>query len=216
MERYFQIAKSNLKHNLLPHLLIACAFLIISPAFMGLDNLDAANSARVLEMYVALVGIILLTPIFLPEQNRDLRELVGAKYMSTTTITIIRLLESCICLIFIIGVFILILEQNNCVFPVMKLFLGTLADAFFLGGMGFCAYRIFDQIAIAYMLPMVIYIINFGSGKKYVQDFYLFSMIYGSYREKINLAIAGMTLILIGICYPSFVRRILPRLIPQR
>ena len=72
--------------------------LAASPLILGLSNLDAAESAKVLETYVALIGIILFVPVFLPEQNRDLWELVKAKYMNITSVYLIRvglsLLES--------------------------------------------------------------------------------------------------------------------------
>ncbi len=213
MERFLEIARTNLRHNLLPHILVAGIFLLLAPCLMGLSNLDASRTAKVLELYVALIGIILFSPIFLPEQYQDIRELIEAKYTSSITIALIRILESVILLIFMTGVVIFVLYHNHCDFPVLKFYLATLGEAIFLGGMGLCAYRIFDQIAIAYMLPMVYYIINFGSGKKYLKAFYLFSMSYGSYQEKVNLAIAGFLLILIGLVYPSVKERLFPKLI---
>jgi hypothetical protein len=215
VERYFQIARSNLKHNLLPHLLVACFFLLVAPLFMGLENLNAVRTAKVLEMYVALIGIILLTPVFLPEQNKEIRELVRAKYTKTSIIILIRILEAVIFLILLLGAFVIMLMQKQCTFPELKFFLGTLAEAVFLGGMGLCAYSIFDQLAVAYMLPIVYYIINTG-GNKTVKDFFLYSMSIGSYREKFYLAAAGILLILIGVGYPYVAGRLFPRFIPHR
>jgi membrane-associated HD superfamily phosphohydrolase len=212
MERYLQIGKINLKLNLLPHLLIALVFLLVSPLMMGVENLDAARTAKVLELYVALLGIILLTPIFLPEQNQDIKDLMGSKYTSVTAVILIRVLEAFFSMAILIGGFILLLKQNYCSFPEMKYYLGTIAEAAFLGGLGFCAYSITDQIAIAYMVPMIYYILNYGSGKKLLKDFYLFSMAYGGYHEKVYLAITGFVLIVIGICYPYVNRRFFPKL----
>ncbi len=213
MEIYFQIAKSNLWHNLFVHIVIAFLFLLISPCFMGMKNLDAASTAKVLEMYVALIGIILLTPISLPEQNKEIRNLIEAKYTPSALVTIIRLFEAFFTMVLMIGIFIIILKNNNCIIPMGNYFLGTLAGAVFLGGVGFFAYSVFDQIAIAYMLPMVFYIINFGGGKKIAKDFYLFSMGYASYDEKVTLAITGSILIIAGVCYPIVRSRIFPRLL---
>jgi hypothetical protein len=213
VERYLQIAKANLKFNLYPHLLLCIVFLGLSPFLMGVENLDAARSAMVLEMYTALLGIILLTPVFLPEQNKDLRDLVEAKFTSRTAVVLIRVLEAGFCLAVLTGAFILFLQGNNCVFPVMKYYLGTLAEALFLGGLGLCAYSLFDQIAVAYMLPVMYYILCVSGGGKLMKDFYLFSMLYGGYREKINLAATGLVLVLIGIGYPYLSKRLLPGLL---
>jgi hypothetical protein len=211
VEKYLHIGKSNLKHNLLPHLTIATLFLCLTPFLMGISYLDTPNTARILEMYVALLGIILLTPIYLPEQNKEIRELVEAKFTSSIIVIIIRVLEAMLCMIILIGVYIILLKNNHCSFPEMKFYLGTLGEAVFLGGMGFFVYSIFDQIAVAYMLPLVYYMINY-SGRKYLKDFFLFSMSYEGYREKVYLAIVGLVLIVLGICYPYISKRALPRL----
>lgn len=216
MARYLQIGKANLRYNLYPHLIVSLVLLGLSPFLMGVENLDAARTARVLEMYVALLGIIILSPVFLPEQNRDLRDLVEAKYTSQTAVIFVRVLEAVLCLAVLTGGFILVLQENNCTFPAVKYYLGTLAEALFLGGMGLCAYSLFDQIAIAYMLPVMYYILCIGGGQKLMKDFYLFSMLYGGYREKINLAVAGLVLIILGIAYPYLSKRLYPRLIRHR
>lgn len=212
MERYLQIGKINLRFNLLPHLLIAIVFLCISPFLMGVENLNVYDTAKVLEMYVALLGIILLTPVFLPEQDKNIRDLIEAKYTSSVTVTLIRILESGIVLALLIGAYILLLIHNNCIFPGIKYYLGTLAEAFFLGSMGLCAYRLSDQIAVAYMLPMVYYIMNFGGGKKYLGDFFLFTMMTGGYRGKFYLGALGLVFLLVGVFYPYAGRKILPKL----
>lgn len=201
MERELQIVKINLKHFLLPHLLLCIGLMVLSPLFMGIENLDPSRTARVLEMFTALMGIIILTPICFPEQNNDIRELIEAKYISYTKVILIRILANILCLMLIIGLYIIWLKYNNCTFPMMKYYLGTLAEAFFLGGLGFCSFVIFNQIAVGYLLPIMYYIMAFGSGKKLLKGFYPFSMVYGSYYEKINLAILGLVLFIVGVFY---------------
>ena len=211
MARYLQIGKVNLRLSLLPSLLLSVVLLLLSPLVMGVENLDASRTAAVLEMFVALIGIILITPINLPEQNKDIRDLVEAKYTSITVILLIRLIEAIVSLAILIGGYIIFLRLNHCSFPQLQFYLGTLAEALFVGGIGFCAYSIFNQIAIAYMLPLVYYIVSISPGRKLLKDFYLFSMRYGSYREKFYLAVAGVILIIFGLGYPYIVKRILPR-----
>ena len=212
MERYVQIGKANLKFNLYPHLLLSVLLLLLSPFLMGTQNLNATRTAGVLEQYVALLGILLLTPIFLPEQNKDIRDLVEVKYTSSTAVTLIRLTEAVISLAVLVGCYLLYLKYQNCTFPIMNYYLGTMAGAIFLGGMGLCAYSIFDQIAIAYMLPIMYYIMALGGGRKLLKNFYPFSMRMGSYSEKVFLAITGIILIAVGISYPYIAKRYFPKL----
>lgn len=201
MEKYLRIGKEHLKFNLLPHLFLAVLMLCISPLFMGVENLDANRTARVLEMYVAIIGIILLLPVCIPEQNTDILDLVRTKATSYTMVIVIRIFIAVISLSILIGIYVLILRENQCTFPVLKYYLGTLAEAFFLGSMGLFSYLIFNRIAVAYMLPTMYYISCFGSGKNLLKNFYLFSMSYGEYKQKWYLFVGGLTFILLGIAF---------------
>ena len=79
VEKYLEIAKENVRHNLIVHAGIAGILLCLSPLVLGVKNLPPSDTAKVLEMYVALIGIILIPPVFLPEQNPDLRDLIGCQ-----------------------------------------------------------------------------------------------------------------------------------------
>lgn len=199
MERYFQIGKVNLKISLLPHLVIAILFLCLSPTLMSLENLDAIQSAQVLEIYVALIGIILLTPIFLPEQNKDIRDLMESKYTSIISVYLLRIIEAMVAMLLLIAVFVAIMINNNCNFDAMKYFVGIFLEALFLGGFGMIAYSIFDNIAIGYMLPMCYYVASMVTGSKYLKKMYLFSMMKESFDEKWFIGIVGIGFILVAI-----------------
>ena len=79
MEKYLHIEKINLKYNIPLHILISILMLMVSPLLIGVANLGAQDTAKVLEMYVALTGIVLLPPVFLPEQDHDIWDLVYTK-----------------------------------------------------------------------------------------------------------------------------------------
>lgn len=200
MELYIAVGKANLKHNFLPHLLIALCFSLLAPVLMGMKGLDSVQVAQTLEMYVQLVGVILLVPIFIPDQDRNIRDLARSKYMPAFKVHLIRLMESLLLLLAVLGAFIIVLYFNNPVFSPIQYYLGVLGGAVFIGALGIMAYSLSDNMAIAYMVPMVYYVCNY-SGDKYLQKFYLFSMIKGSFDEKIVLGAAGIVLISAGILY---------------
>lgn len=200
MELYFAVGKANLKHNFLPHLLIALCFSLLAPVLMGMKGLDSVQVAQTLEMYVQLAGVILLVPIFMPDQDKNIRDLAKSKYMPVVKVHLIRLLESLAALVVVLGGFIIILYANNPVFSPFQYYFGILGSAVFLGALGIVAYSLSDNVAIAYMVPMVYYVCNY-SGDKYLQKFYLFSMAKGSFDEKVILGIAGIVLIGAGILY---------------
>ena len=72
----------NLKRNSLPHILAAAALTASVPLVFCLTSLTEPLAAQPLEMYLSLTGTLLLTPIFLPEQNAEIRDTVRMRKMS--------------------------------------------------------------------------------------------------------------------------------------
>ena len=201
MEKYFQIEKVNLKYHIPIHVFVCILLLAVSPLFMGVANLSAEDTAKVLERYAALTGIIMLTPVFLPEQDQNLRELVCAKYVSSASVYLVRLLGNVILLAFLLGIYMCMLYAGGCTFPAVKYFLGTLAEMLFFGGLGVCFYGAADNLVAGYMAPMVYYIAAIGSGPKYLKLLYPFSMSMGSFKEKCCLFAAAVLLVMAGILF---------------
>ncbi|BCN29861.1 hypothetical protein [Anaeromicropila herbilytica] len=199
IERYYQIGRINVKHNLLPHIIIGLALCLIAPFLMGVNNLNQYQSAQVLEMYVSLLGIVFLVPIFYLDQDANIREVVRAKYTPMIQHYLIRLFEAIILLVIFIMGFILFLHYGECDFPVGYFFMGTLAEAIFLGGLGVFIYGIVDNIVVGYMISMVYYMINFGCKPQMIPHFYLFTMMRGSYENKIYLGVGGVVLLVLGL-----------------
>lgn len=201
MEKYWQIEKVNLKYHIPLHVLVCILLLAVSPFFMGVANLPAEDTAKVLERYAALTGIVMITPVFLPEQDQNLRELVYAKYMDSAAVYLVRLLGNTLLLACILGVYIFMLYVGGCSFPVLKYFLGTLAEMLFLGGLGFCFYGMADHLVAGYMAPMAYYMAALGSGDRYLKLLYPFSMSAGSYTEKYCLFAGAVVLIAAGMFF---------------
>lgn len=199
MAKYLEILKENTKHNIPVHTAIAVILLCFSPLVLGVSNLPYEDTAKVLERYVALLGIILLTPVFLPEQNPDLRDLIRSKYTKITAVYSIRVLEAAVLLAFLLGVYIAVLHYNGCEIHAFRYFGGTLGEMLFMGGLGIFSFALTDNLIAGYMVPVFYYIVAFGSGAKYLKIFYPFSMGIGSYDEKIWLFAGGLVLIAAGI-----------------
>lgn len=172
---------------------------LLSPGFMGTKNLDQFQVAKIVEVYLALMGIILILPVFIPDMNLDIRDLVASKKEPMVVIHSIRVLEALI-ITFVVGItFLVYLKIGGCKFSFEHMLYSYMANTIFLGGMGMMIFAIFDQIAFAYMIPIVYYIGCYGAGKKYLGNFYLFTMQYGSLREKSYILSAGVLMIFIGI-----------------
>ena len=199
MERYWQIERVNLKHNIPLHVLVSALMLLVSPLLIGVANLGAQDTAKALEMYAALIGIVLLPPVFLPEQDHDIRDLVYTKYMDGAVVYLVRIIGNVVLMAALLGLYIGMLMYNECEFPVGKYFCGTLAEMLFMGGLGLFSYGISDNLVIGYTVPITYYIAAIGGGEKYLRMFYPFSMAGGSYREKVWLLAAAVLLVSAGV-----------------
>lgn len=170
---------------------------ILTPILFGVSNLDAEAAAVPLELFLALIGIVLLTPVFQPEQNAEVDDLVSSKYVNTIIVYLIRTVYSILLLILIISGFLMFMEICNCEINGL-LWFGTIADAIVLGALGMFAAAIVNHTAVAYMLPLIYYILNYGMGSK-LGNFYLFSMRTGDFEPKPWLLLMGILLITASI-----------------
>ena len=203
MERYVVVARENQKHNLWIPFLICILLLIVSPLFLGIENLTEPETAKVLEYYAVFISIILLPAVFLPEQDKDIRDLLSSKYMPVAKLYGIRMTQAIIYLMLLLGIYMCVLKAGNCEFAFLKLYMGELATMVFLGGMGIFFYALTDQVVVGYMIPLLYYMLNITISPNKIKGLYLFSMSIGKYEWKWTLGIAGVLLLAAGIAIRS-------------
>ena len=195
-EKIPNIAVSNLRHNFLPHFILAVLLLLLTPFVFGTANVDAKTAAIPLEMFVSMIGIILLTPVFLPEQSGGIRDVVESKATAPVFVYSIRIGIALLSMLALIAAFVLYMKENGCAVSLVSAVFGTFSSSVFLGAFGLFVYGISDTLIVGYMAPMVYYMLNLFGGKKYLGELYLFSMSSGSIVEKYWLISMGMVLIL--------------------
>ncbi|WP_334074469.1 hypothetical protein [Paenibacillus sp. A14] len=205
--KYLDIARVQIKLTLRTNTLLALGLVAVTPVVFSIRNLDSLASSLVLERFVALSGIVLCTPLFSPEQDHNIKEVVESKLTPLSGIYVTRLILATVALVCILTGFIGVMLLNDCQFAVDAFIFGTFATAYFLGSIGFAAYSLFDNMVVGYMLPLGYYMLNLFSGAK-LGNFYLFSLEKGSLIEKYWQFAGGMILFASGIVYRSMVRRI--------
>lgn len=203
LEQGFAIAKTNWKHNLLPHFLVGALLVAAAPLVMGVRNLEEAQVARAVELYLCLLGIVLFVPLFMPDANADIRDLTASKRIPITAVRLIRLAESFLAMALLLSVFLGGLKYFNCQFAFGKMFYAAFADCVALGGLGILFYGISGQAVLAYMAPIVYYVVSLGSGEKYLKVFWLMSLLKTgksvSAEDKIWLLTAGLIMMLAAL-----------------
>jgi hypothetical protein len=182
---------------------VAAAFTVVVSLLAGTDNLDWYASAILLERFVSLIGIILITSVCSPEQDRRVREVVTAKTFPFRKIMATRLiLSSLICLV-IIAALVFIMLMRGCDFPVREYIFGAFATAFFIGALGFLIAGIFDNTIAGYFVSVIYFFMNMMSVSPNSVG-YLFSLSGGNNASKpVLIAVAA-----IMICVTFLVRAI--------
>lgn len=196
-----KIISVNFRKNFLLHFFAALIIAFITPVIFGISSLDARESARPLEMLLSLTGTVLLTPVFLPEQNENIRDLIRSKRIDHLAVCFMRLMYSLFFLAVIFGGFTLIMR--SCESDVTaRHFVGSYASAIFLGALGFFFAGVSKNSVVGYMISMIYYIANYAI-KDELGDLYLFSMSAGSFQGKYTLigcsaALFALTFILLS------------------
>lgn len=166
MEKYAKLMISFVRHHYLPHLGITALLIAVSGAIISFRNLDAEASAQVMEMYAALAGILLLTPLFAPETDQQIWELKRTKVTPMWRLYLGRLFLAVPVLAVTMGIFLLRLHCGGSEFDAGSLFSAAYSEALFLGATGFFAGAVTNQPVIGYMVSLLYYMGNIGIAGK--------------------------------------------------
>ncbi|MCM1330907.1 MAG: hypothetical protein NC253_15915 [Ruminococcus sp.] len=194
MSGILKITAVNLRHNFPLHLGIAVAVAVFTPLIFSISALDFATAARPLEMLLCMAGAALLTPVFLPEQDEGVRDVIRSKKTDYLAVCFIRVLYSVIALAAVVGAFTLVMRFCECEVTAVHFGAGF-ASGFFLGAVGLCFAKFGGSPTIGYMAAMIYYAANYGVKDK-LGDFFLFTVSGGERSVNFTLLIGGAVIIL--------------------
>ncbi len=193
----WQIAKVNLRHNFLPLCCLSFVIILLIPIIFGVTNLDRQAVAVPLEMLLSIIGIVIFVPIFQPEQNPDIEDVIASKSIDLTYVHLIRVAYSVLSVVLLAILFSVFLLFNGCEITPGIVF-GTIADALFLGGIGLLTAAITNNLTVSFMPPIIYYLANVMLQKK-LGVFNLFGMARDIYEPNIWLFVTGALLIVLSI-----------------
>lgn len=179
---FIKILRVNLRHHAFVAIATAVGVFVLTAIMFNLSALTAKEAARPLEFFLCFIGVMLFTPIFYPEQNHDLRDVVCSRKTSYLAVCVLRLLYSFVVLILLEIVFVCMLKLNESAVTAAHL-LGGIATAVFLGAIGFCVAGLTDNTTLGYMAAILYYLVSYGAKDK-LGKFYLFYMCGGKFEEK--------------------------------
>ena len=193
MEKYISLEATFLKRHFYPHLILVFLFCVLSGGFVSFRNLEQTQAAKVMEMYVILTGIMLLTPIFVPEQDRDIRELERSKALPLWKVFLQRTVTAVMIELLVITAFAHILSTQSIGLDVWLLWRGGVSEALFLGSIGYFVSAVTNQVILGYMISILYYAANIGMSGKF-GVFGLFKMMRG--QEVASIWMVGASLAL--------------------
>ncbi len=163
--RVGKILSINLKYNLLPNLAAAAAIALLTPITFNITGLNEKEASLPMEMILCFTGVFLMTPIFYPEQNKAVRDLIRSKKTGYLSVCIMRTLCSAAALAAIVGIFVLVMRL--CESDVSwRHFTGGYASALLLGSIGFAAAGVSGNVIAGYMASAIYYTASMALGKK--------------------------------------------------
>lgn len=181
----------------MPLLLLSAVVMMLTPVLFGITNLDSKAVAVPLEMLISIIGIILLVPIFQPEQDVEIKDIVASKYIDCVYVYLIRVAYSVIGISLLVTVFSIFMFACGCEITI-EIIGGTIADAMFLGAIGLIISAITNNTPVSFMVSLLYYVLNLTLKSK-LGNFNLFSMMNGNYQPNIWLYISSIVFITVAI-----------------
>ena len=196
-----RICKINFNLAIGSNLCLAAVYLSIIPLLRGIENLDMVHAAECLEESVILLGIFLLVPLNLPEEEKAIQEVVYIRKIAHWKILLLRLTMSMLLLGVMICLFSGIMLWKKCSFPFIAYVSGTLISAMALGVWGLSVSIWSNSTIVGYLASVGYYILNILGNISEKSLFYLFSMGKGNYMTKTYLFEWSILLIAVSLFY---------------
>ena len=125
MGNYVKTILNFIRYHYLPHLCGAALLVLCAGAVLSFRNLDTAGAAKVMEHYGVIAGILLFTPLFLPESDMEIWQLEASRHLPMWKLYLGRLFPAVCMLAAVVSILILRLLAGGSVFPVLILWRGA-------------------------------------------------------------------------------------------
>jgi len=164
--------------------------MLLTPVLFGITALDAMTVAYPLELSLPFLGVILLTPVYTPEQDPGILDTVRVRKTPHLLICGIRIIIAVVLMFILICGFVLLMAALESEVSIAHA-LASYANAVFLGGLGILASAISGHAVIGYMVPVLYFVMDLMGS---LGSFTMFSMMRNGTMD------GKWVLFIIGIC----------------
>ncbi|MBU5591239.1 hypothetical protein KQI89_05645 [Clostridium sp. MSJ-4] len=178
---YLSILKYNFKLILNLNLLAAIGFIILILTVSSLKLLDYKTLAKIGEMYISIIGIILMPYLVNMENKHNIKEVIYSRKTSHAKTILRRIIMVMILMFLMIASVMVLAKIQGSSFEFWEITFGTWISATFLGMIGITIVNLIDNISAAYLISFSYYFMEYVTKGKYTKDLYLFSLTKGSF-----------------------------------
>lgn len=114
-------------------LLVCLGLVLLLPWMIGFREIQLTQAAMVTEVYMSLIGFILIGTVNYPESDRDFSSLLNIKSLSLGKIWMLRVFEEMLITIFFMLVWVIFLHHFNHQILIPVFVLGGVSTAFLWG-----------------------------------------------------------------------------------
>lgn len=193
------IVRKELKYNTLKPIFISLSVFFIIFIFFGFSNLSKDNSINVMEMYLPLIGIILITPVFEQEQDYGIEQTIRTRRTNFTVTLVVRIIVRILVYILITLVFAIFLKNNGSYMDYKTIIPQSIGIGFLYGSLGVFFFGITFNLIIGYLVPIIYFIANSFLGYEKLKEIFLFRLKYGLDLNYEYYFIVGVVLIVLGV-----------------
>lgn len=163
--RHGKIFSVNLRYNFLQHFAIACVIALAVPMIFSISSLTARGASQPLEFLLSFAGAFLFTPVFYPEQNKNVRDLIRSKRTGYLSVCLVRVLYSAAALAVIVGTMVLVMKfcESSVTW---RHFVGAYASALLLGSVGLFFAGASGNVTAGYMAAVIYYLAGYAMKEK--------------------------------------------------
>lgn len=191
----------NLKHHFALPFCSALGVWVLTLLLCSITALQGRECAKPIEFLLSFIGVMLLVPVFLPEQDKELKDVILSKKTDYFFICMIRVLYSVAAMAVLIALFIVLMKRCESEVT-FRHFISGLGSAWLLGAVGFAAAGMTNNATFGYMASMLYYIANYGMKEK-MGKLCIFSMYFFQNFDNGKWLIAeaaALMLVTMGVC----------------
>lgn len=201
---FLKIAGYNAKIIFGWNLAAAIGICILSALLFDLHYLAFNDIAQIGELYLSILGILLLPGLGKIEEKTNSCEIIYGKMRSYLPIWILRFILSSVVVFSLIAGVILYARMNHGDFDFFAVTGGVFISALYLGLTGLTASNLQQEPSVGYIVSFGYYMFEYFSRGRYTSAFYVFSLLSHDYRPKYVLLAISSLLLLLNVIFLKY------------